>query len=131
MILGDFNEMFWRHSNRVKARISDASGSMYFVFYDRSFARPTAAFQDGCFYTREHIREMARLCQATPNTPASLLVSYFQQRMDLAVWDSSSGESAGIVGAAPGHNAPAPSGLSSKSAYTDVSEPMDVDENGV
>ena len=104
---------------------------MYFVFYGGSFARATAAFQHGCFYTREHIREMARLCQATPNTPASLLVSYFQQRIDLTVWDSSSGESAGIVGAAPGQNSPTPSGLSSESAFTDVSEPMDVEENGV
>ena len=104
MILGDFHEMLWRHSNRLNARFSDASGSMYFVFYEGSFAMPTAAFQGGCFYTREHIREMARLCHASPNMPASLLVSYCQQHMDLTVWDSSAGESAGIVGATPGQN---------------------------
>ena len=112
MILGDFSQMFWRHSNRVNARFSDASGSMYFVFNDGSFAKPTAAFQDGCSYRREHIREMARLCQAATNTPACLLLSHFQQRMDLTVWDSSSGESAGIVATASGQNSPAPSGLS-------------------
>ena len=102
-----------------------------FVFYDGSFAGPTAAFRDGCYHTREQVRKTTRLCQAAPNMPASFLVSYFQQRMDLTVWDSSSGESAGFVGASPGQNFPAPSELSSKNAHTDVSEPMDVDENGV
>ena len=46
----DTKEMLWRHSNRVNDRFSDAFGSMYFVFYDGSFARPTAAFQDGFAY---------------------------------------------------------------------------------
>ena len=65
--------------------------------------------------------------------------------MDLTNWDSSSGESDGIVEPTFVHDQGSrqPSGLSSESAYTivsaglnadplsDASEPMDVDEHGV
>ena len=122
--------MLKRHSNLVEALFFDASGSIYYVFYDESLAAPPNAFEDAAVYRREHIREIARLCHAAPDTPSNLLVSYFQRRMDLTIWDSSSGESDGIGEPTFVHDQGSQP-LFSEGAYADVFEPMDVDEHGV
>ena len=89
--------MLKRHSNGVEARFFDAPGSIYSFFYHISLAAPSTAFDNGAVYRREHIREMARLCHTAADTPSDPLVSYFHRRMDLTIWDSSFGESDGIV----------------------------------
>ena len=50
-----------------------------------------------------------------PPDPPSLLISFMQQHVDVPLWDTTSD-------ASPGVNSPAPSGLSSESAYTNTSD---------